>query len=713
MKRLGLALGLIIVLLIAAAFILPSVIPTSTYRDPVETAARDALNRDVTLGGDISLQILPQLQIRASEVSIANVDGFGDEAFAEMREMRVGLRLIPLLSRRVEITEFVLVEPTIRLAQNRRGNNWTFTAPDADSTAPAPAADGGFVRGDGALPIEASFGDVRIENGALHFTDGSGTRSITGLDLNIALPSLDTETRLTGALNADGESLSFNATIGSIRDFFEGRETPVSLGLGGNLASLSFDGRILAGEAIAYDGEIDANIPSLRALAAFAGSPLPAGDNLEAFRAVGNLSGTPGELALQARTLRLDAISGQADLTVNLTGDRPRLTGGLELAELDVNPYLPAVAETPQPTGSGGIPPWSEAPIDLAGLGIVDADLRLTVDRLQFQAIEITDARLRARLNNSRLEVNLENVGLYEGQGNATIVANNRSARPSFSLVAAMNGLDAGPFLEAAAGFDKLLGTGDLSLELAASGNSQAAIMNSLDGSGDFSFADGAIVGINVAETIRNVSSLVSGGSNSATDSEDETAASTGEQQTTDFSSLTGSFSIVDGQIAQRDLLMLSPLLRIEGAGTVNLPAQSLDYRLRPRAVASIEGQGGNRDLQGITVPIRLRGGFNDVSVGVDTEAVGQALLQGALNNALGSDGATSPRDALRDGLLNAIGLSDDRDDEPADGETTESRPDPAEQLLRGLLNQRRNRDGNQDGNQDGDQDDPPNDDPQ
>lgn len=203
MKRLGLALGLIIVLLIAAAFILPSVIPTSTYRDPVETAARDALNRDVTLGGDISLQILPQLQIRASEVSIANVDGFGDEAFAEMREMRVGLRLIPLLSRRVEITEFVLVEPTIRLAQNRRGNNWTFTAPDADTA--APAADGGFVRGDGALPIEASFGDVRIENGALHFTDGSESRSITGLDLNIALPSLDTETRLTGALNADGE----------------------------------------------------------------------------------------------------------------------------------------------------------------------------------------------------------------------------------------------------------------------------------------------------------------------------------------------------------------------------------------------------------------------------------------------------------------------------------------------------------------------------
>ncbi len=695
MKRLGLALGFIVVLLVAAVFILPSIIPASTYREPVEAAARDALHREVSLGGDISLQVFPQLQIRASDVSIANAEGFGDEAFAQMREMRVGVRLVPLLSRRVEITEFVLVEPTIRLAQNRTGNNWSFTDPDSEA-APAPAASGeGFVRREGALPLEASFGDVRIENGALHFSDGRQSRSITGLDLSVALPSLDTETRLNGALNADGESLAFTATISSIRDFFEGRETPVTLGLGGNLADLSFDGRILAGEAIAYDGTLDATIPSVRDLAAFAGAPLPAGENLERFRAVGTLTGEPGEIGLNASRLEFDAIAGSAAVTANMTGTRPRLTGSLTLAELDVNPYLPAPAARPAPASAGGVPPWSEARIDLAGLGVVDADLRLEVGRLLAQNLEITDARLHARLNNSRLEVELENIALYAGQGRATVVANARGNRPSFSLNAALERLDAGPFLEAAAGFDKLRGTGALSLDLTAAGASQAAIMNSLDGSGNFSFADGAIVGINVAQTIRNVSRLV-GGSNSTGEVEDESAASTGEQQTTDFSSLTGSFSITDGQVSQRDLLMLSPLLRIEGAGSVNLPGQSLDYRLRPRAVASIEGQGGQRDLRGITVPIRMRGGFNTVSVGVDTEAVGQALLQGALNSALGGDGSRSPEDALRDGLLNAIGLGDEDDQADADDEGgEESRPDPAEQLLRGLLNQRRNRNQN------------------
>ena len=44
----------------------------------------------------------------------------------------------------------------------------------------------------------------------------------------------------------------------------------------------------------------------------------------------------------------------------------------------------------------------------------------------------------------------------------------------------------------------------------------------------------------------------------------------------------------------------------------------------------------------------------------------------------------------MRDGLLDAIGLGED-DDEATTGDEAEQR-DPADQLLRGLLNQRRNR---------------------
>lgn len=692
MQRLFLVLVVLVALVAGAVFVLPAVIPASAYRERVELAVGEALHRPVSLAGDVRLSLFPRVEVRAEDVSIANAEGFGDEAFAQMRQMRVAVELIPLLSRRVEITEFVLVEPTIRLEQRGTRNNWTFTDPDA-VVAPAPAASGeGFVRRPGALPIEASFGDVRIENAAIHYSDGTQSRDITGLNMALALPSLDETARITGDLTADGEALRFNAVLGSIRAFFEGGETPLELSLGGNLVDLDFNGRIPAGEALAVAGDFSADIPSIRALAAFAGAEMPPGDQLRSFAANGQIAGEMDRLSLTAQSLRLDDIRGSGNLTAELGGARPRLTGALTLPALDVTPYLPAPAEQPARTGGGGVPPWSEAPIDLAGLGLVDADLALEVGELRFRDLLVSDADLHVALVNSRLVATLRRIALYQGEGTATIIANARSATPSYSLEASLTGLDALPFLEAASGFNRLAGTGRMALNFTANGSSQAAIMNSLDGTGDFNFADGAIVGINIAQTIRNVSGFLNrnNAAEADTSTEDSEAAETGESQTTDFTSLGGTFSIVDGRLTNQDLLMLSPLLRVEGTGWVNLAEQTLDYRLRPRAVASIQGQGGSNDLQGITVPIRFRGGFNGISFGVDTEAVAQAMLRGALSNALGGQSNQRPEDVARDALLDAIGLGGTRDSETTG--TQEEEVDPAQQLLQGLLNQRRNR---------------------
>ncbi|WP_203292207.1 AsmA family protein [Maricaulis parjimensis] len=695
MKRLGIGLIIVAGLIVAALFILPAIIPASAYKDRVEQAASQALSRDVVLAGDVSLTLFPRVQVQADNVSIANADGFGEDAFAQMRQMRVGVELLPLLSRRVEITEFVLVEPVIRLEQRGGANNWTFAAEDAEP-APASSSSGGFVRQPGALPIEASFGDVRIENAAIYFSDGVQSQEITGLNLAIALPSLDTETRIDGSLAANGEALEFDARLGSIRDFFEGRATPLVLNLGGRLIDLGFDGEIPEGEAIALAGAISADIPDIRALAAFAGAELPPGENLERFSTSGRISGTTSRLELTADSLRLDDITGSGGLAADLSGSKPRITGSLDLPALDVTPYLPEAADE-APSSGGGVPPWSEEPIDLAGLGVVNALLELTVGQLTYRDLEVSDAALNVALENSRLVARLQRISLYEGAGTVTVVANARSATPSFSLEASLTGLDAYPFLEAAAGFDRLQGTGSMALNFSATGNSQAAIMNSLDGNGNFNFADGAIVGINIAQTIRNVSSFLNrnNAADAETSNEDSEAAETGETQTTDFTSLGGTFTIVDGQLSNQDLLMLSPLLRVEGLGTVNLAGQSLDYRLRPRAVASIEGQGGASDLQGVIVPIRIRGGFNSVSIGVDTEAVGQALLQGALRNAVGGNGSQSLEDTARDALRNAIGLGSP-DSQTDDASDEEPQADPAQQLLQGLLNSRRSRDTQQ-----------------
>jgi AsmA protein len=44
------------------------------------------------------------------------------------------------------------------------------------------------------------------------------------------------------------------------------------------------------------------------------------------------------------------------------------------------------------------------------------------------------------------------------------------------------------------------------------------------------------------------------------------------------------------------------------GAGTVDLPARQLNFRVEPQLVATLEGQGGNKDIQGLGMPVIIVG---------------------------------------------------------------------------------------------------------
>ncbi len=646
MRRLLIALLVLVALVIGVAVLAPALIPTDLIRERTETAAQEALGREVSLAGDIRLQVLPQLQVRARDARIANAPGFGDEPFAQMQEMRVSVALIPLLQRQIEIEEFVLVDPVIRLQTNARGNNWTFgdnTEQVAQST-----PDEGFVRQPGALPFEASFGDVRIENGSVSFDDGSQTRRFDALDLSIDLPSVDQPVRLRGSFEADGRPMNFNAELASLRGFFEGQETAFSTTLNGPLADLSLEGRFLESAELAFDGDMDVTLP-LRALARYLGSDLPDGDIFRQFSARSAVSGEPGVVRLRDARISFDDINAQGAMTLNYAGARPRITGELSTAMLNLTPYIPAdsAPEANRTGANSGVSQWSDEPIDLAPLRTLDSELTIRADELKARDIEVSDVTALVTVDQGRMTARLNRFQLYGGTGEAIAVINARSNTPSFSFNATLDALEAQPFLIAAAEFDRLIGDGGFSVDLTASGASPAAIMNSLSGSGQFGFNDGAIKGVNLAQMIRTVQTALQ---NRAL----PTAFAETEQ--TDFSTLGGTFTVTNGVVTNQDLQMLSPLLRVLGDGRIDLGAQNIDYRLTPRAVQSLTGQGGQLDLQGLEVPVRLEGGFNSVSARIDFEAVARNLLSqqaGRLLRQSGDsegeeDAPTSPEDVVR-----------------------------------------------------------------
>lgn len=666
MRRVFIVLLVLVAALAGAILILPSLIGSEELRTRAEAAATDALGRQVTLVGDISLQLFPTAQVRAGDARIANAEGFGDEPFAEMAEMRVSVAILPLISRQIEVREFILVEPVIRLQSRASGNNWTLGNASGETVA-SGSSEGGFLRRPGALPFDASFGDVRLENGTVIYSDASQTRRFDGVNLAVALPSVDEEIALSGSFQADGRPMNFDARLGSLRGFFEGAETPLSLRLDGALADIGFEGQIDEGEGLVLRGGVDMDLP-LPALASYAGTDLPEGDIFQRFVAEADIVADTTSVALLNAALQFDDIVANGDITLWLNGPRPDVVGAISTANLDITPYIPAdSAAEAATTEGGGFPPWSEEEFDVAALRLVDAQLSIRADRFKANDIEATNVNISAELENGRLEAELTGFDLYGGQGRVAGVMNARRSTASHSFDVDVDTLEALPFLQAAAGFDRLAGLGGLTLDVTASGNSQAAIMNSLNGTGDFDFANGAIVGVNLAQVIRTVQDAINTGG---------LPAGFADQQQTDFTSLGGTFQIENGSVQNLDLAMLSPLIRVAGQGTVDLANQSIDYRLNPRAVGSLSGQGGAIDLNGVGVPITLQGSFNDVSVSIDYAVLARALARSQAAGALGDRLGDNPLgNAARD-LLNR-----------PDGQSTE---EAVGGVLRGLLGNRR-----------------------
>src|SRR5690606_3692027 len=129
------------------------------------------------------------------------------------------------------------------------------------------------------------------------------------------------------------------------------------------------------------------------------------------------------------------------------------------------------------------------------------------------------------------------------------------------------------PFLRDAAVFERLQGRGTVSMDLSGYVVSQRAIVSALSGNANLEFANGAIRCVNIAKTIRSLGTGVVEGWQG------------NEAEKTDFASLGATFKVAKGQATTKDLHLVGPLVRMNGAGTVDLPGQTLKFRVDPQLV--------------------------------------------------------------------------------------------------------------------------------
>lgn len=138
----------LIVVLVGLIFALPFLVDLNTYQDQYKPLIEEALNRKVQLQ-DIRLTIWPRIGARVAGFAVFDDPAFGSGPFASLSSLDVGVKLMPLLSGKVEVEEVTLREPVITVIKNKNGvlNASTIgrkgvAMPETPSRAPIPSTEG-------------------------------------------------------------------------------------------------------------------------------------------------------------------------------------------------------------------------------------------------------------------------------------------------------------------------------------------------------------------------------------------------------------------------------------------------------------------------------------------------------------------------------------------------------------------------------------------
>ena len=324
------------------------------------------------------------------------------------------------------------------------------------------------------------------------------------------------------------------------------------------------------------------------------------------------------DLEQQRVRLNFDSRLDDSNVKAKLGMDNfaaPAYSFDVAIDQIDVDRYLP-----PKPKAAKSAEP--EKPLDLSALKKLNARGSLRIGTLKFSNIKSSNVRVDVQAADGKVAVNPLSANLYQGTLNGSINVN-AAATPQFAVKQRLNNISIGPLMRDAIDKDMLEGRGSVALDVTTQGTMVSDMKKALNGSAALNLADGAIKGINIAGSLRSAKAGL------GTLKGEKTQAAS-PQEKTDFSELKASFTIRNGVAHNSDLSAKSPLLRLGGAGDVNIGANSMDYVAKATVVGSLEGQGGKElaALKGITVPVRVSGPFDALKYTLDFNALAGEVVK-------------------------------------------------------------------------------------
>jgi AsmA protein len=692
LKKILIGIAVLVVVVVVGLIVLVATLDVDHYKPQIEQQAHDRLDRTLKFDGKLSLSVFPTIAVALPHTTLS--EHGSDAPFLSLDRARVSLELLPLLSGRVQAGTVSLYG--LRASVDRHPDGTTnvddFTAGAKGKPQPSPTPSTGA-----AAPMQFELGGIDLVDAQLVYRDEQTHKTTTVSKLNLKTGRLATKASTPVDFSASIEateppskvdlSLKTTADIDLDNHAFAVRDLDVHAR--GNSGGNQFD-VALTSPKIAIDPEH--TVGDLVKLVA----SVTGGQQVRTDITLQNVTGAGEKMSIGKIAGQIDLESAalpQKSLKVNLDGSlsvdtkgqdigarlgvhfddtnvttkvavqgfsTPHIAFDADVDQLNLDRYLPASAPAsasgakPAAAPAASTTPAADPKVDLSALKPLNLTGEVRIGALQVHNAKAKKIKVGVHAAGGRLDVAPIQASLYEGSlnGNARLEADGNRVAVNETL----DGISIGPLLTDLMGKELLDGHGGVKLNVTTAGATVGAMRRALGGTASLALRDGAVHGINLAQKLRDVQATLGGGTSQTQ------AADT--SQKTDFSELTGSFVIKNGVASNNDLQAKSPLLRLNGAGTIDIGAGALDYTVQASVVGTLAGQGGGdlASLHGVTIPVHLTGPFTALSYQLDWGSLARQAVKSQaaeqLKNLLGgksqgnqSSGQNSLGNALK-GLL-------------------------------------------------------------
>jgi AsmA protein len=342
-----LAIGLLVfvVLLVGVVLSLPFLVDLGKYQEQYKPLIEEALNRKVQLQG-IRLTVWPRIGARVSGFAVLDDPAFSSGPFASLSSLDVGVKLLPLLSGKVEVEEITLHNPVITVIKNKNGvlNAATIgrkgmPVPEKPSRAPIPSTEG-------PLKILAllAVDRVSIDGGKVTYRDLSAAKPTEYVLQDLELLLREVRLGQTPHLHFGSLVQPFNlpvkldGTFGPLREAMDIDAINFQLGVGKTEFTIT-------GKAAGNDATVNISSPVVSTANLPVTLPLKSPIEIKNLQIAAEVKGQEAKLNALSFQMFDGQVKGQGKMIAG--AEIPPFKGVVTIQGLQLGTALKAVADTP------------------------------------------------------------------------------------------------------------------------------------------------------------------------------------------------------------------------------------------------------------------------------------------------------------------------------------------------------------------------------